>query len=344
MSNFLIMPKNLPEHYFYKPYEGICVRKRTDTGVWQEHSSVFQDGKDGFGIYCSKDKSVHLICTDYSDNLIYAQSDGSEWKKYIISKLSSNIFISDMRLFSVRGRLNFIYSALYNGENLLIHCILGDHAKPSTIDVCEASHFMIKGTRVYYTNSKGILGFTDISDEKPSGFNPMYENAHFGTVYDINGTEKALFVRDGGIFLDGKEIIRDTHLEMPILEKIRNKFYIMWKNGSFIRYVTSDDGLNFSEPMRFMSTGKAMSLYTVQKGEAFLNYYGYHTAHELALLGNPEIFERSAEYVAKKEAELERVKNLLNQTQQDVVAAKKEIARLGRVIGTLTGKQSKTEQ
>ena len=62
------------------------------------------------------------------------------------------------------------------------------------------------------------------------------------------------------------------------------------------------------------------------------------------LLGNPDVFEKSFDYTAQKEAELERVKNLLNQTQKEVVAAKKEIARLGKVIGNLTDhKQKRTD-
>lgn len=343
MSNYLIMPKNSSELYFYKPYEGICVRKCSLQGIWQEHTSVFSGGRDGFGIYCTRDKNVHLICTDHNNNLIYAVSDADGWKKYVISKLSADISVSDIRICSVRGRLNFIYSALYNGENLLVHCILGDHAKPSTVDICETPHFFIKGTRVYYTNSKGILGFVNISDEKPSGFNPVYEDAHFGTVYDIDGKEKILFAREGCVYLGNKEVARDVHLEMPILVSAHGKTYIMWKSGNFIRYVSSDDGKNFGKPMRFMSTGRLIDIYTAQQGDGFLNYYGYHNARGLVLLGNPEIFEKSFDYTAQKEAELERVKNLLNQTQKEVVAAKKEIARLGKVIGTLTERKQKKD-
>lgn len=343
MSNYLIMPKNLAEHYFYKPYEGICVRKRNLQGAWQEHTSVFSGGRDGFGVFCTRDKNVHLICTDHNNNLIYAVSDAGGWKKYVISKLSNDISVSDMRLYSVRGRLNFIYSALYNGENLLVHCILGDHAKPSTVDICETPHFFIKGNRVYYTNSKGILGFVNIADEKPSGFNPIYEDAHFATIYDIDGKEKILFAREGSVFLNEKEVAHDVHLEMPILVCAQDKTYVMWKSGSFIRYVSSNDCETFSPPKRFMSTGRTIDIYTAQRGDEFLNYYGYHNARGLALLGNPDIFEKSFDYTAKKEAELERVKNLLNQTQKEVVAAKKEIARLGKVIGSLTEHKQKRD-
>lgn len=333
MTNYLVMPKNMPEHYFYK--SGIYMKRRLTSGIWQEPVPVFSGGRDGFGIYCSNDKNVHLICSDYGGNLIYAVSSGDEWKKYVISKLAGDISVSDMCLYSICGRLNLMYSAIYGGENLLIHCILGDHAKPSAVDSLESPHFFIKGTKVYYTNTIGVFGFVSLSDEKPSEFTPIYKNAHFGTVYDIDGRERVLFSRDSSVFLDGTEIACDTHVEAPILAKIRDKFYVMWKNGGFVRYVTSPDCENFTRPMRFMNTGKAMDIFTVQKGNDFSYYYGYGTQKGPALLGSPDIFEVSANYRASAPSELEKVKNMLNKTQKDVTDAKKEIARLGKILGSL---------
>lgn len=334
MTHYLIMPKNAPEHYFFR--SGICMKQRSPSGIWSEAVPVIPGGKDGFGIYCGKDKNVHIICTDHEGKLIYAVSAGDEWKKYVISKLNSDISVSDMRLYAVRGRLNLMYSALYNGENILVHCILGDHAKPSTVDIIETPHFFIKGSKVYYTNSKGVFGFVNISDEKPSVFNPIYEDAHFGTVYDIGGKEKILFSRNSSVFLDAKEIARDTHLEMPILVKAREKIYVMWKNSGFVRYVTSTDGETFNNPMRFMNTGRPMDIYSVQNGGDFNCYYGYSTQKDLVLLGNPPVFDIYEKYNAPTSSELERVKNMLNQTQKDISDAKREIARLGKIIGSLT--------
>ncbi len=339
MTNYLIMPGNVPEHYFFKPYEGICMRKRTPSGMWQEHTQVFGGAKDGFGLYCAKDKNVHIICTDHDNKLIYIAGDGGNWKKYVISKLSNDVYISNMRLYSIRGRLNLMYSALYNGENLLVHCILGDHAKPSAVDTLETPHFSLSGGKAYYTNINGVFGFVNLADEKPSVFNPVYENAHCGTAYRLNGRERILFTRDSAVFLDGKETARDAHIEEPVLVCARDKIYIMWKSGSLVRYAVSDDGESFGAPRRFISTGRSMNIYTVQKGEDFSDYYGYHNGHELVLLGNPDIFEGSGGHTAKNEEELLRIKNLLNEAQKEVIAAKKEIARLGKVISSLTVKK-----
>lgn len=337
MTNYLIMPKNTPEHYFYQ--NGIYMRRRSKRGVWHNSVPVLKEGMDGFGIYSAKDGAVHLICTDRSRNLIYAVSAGDEWKKYVISKLSADISVCDMRLYSIRGRLNLIYSAIYNGENLLVHCILGDHAKPSTVDTLETPHFFIKGNKVYYTNTNGVLGFVNLADEKPSVFTPLYEDAHFGTVYSIDGKEKVLFSRNSSVFLDGKEIASDTHMEMPILVTSDKTIYLMWKNGGFIRYTVSDNGGNFGSLKRFMTSGRSMDLYLAQKSGNFELFYGYHTENSLTLLGNPQIFEEFSGYRASAPSELERVKNMLNKTEQEISDAKKELARLGKVIQSLTDRK-----
>ena len=241
-----------------------------------------------------------------------------------------------MRLYSVRGRLNLMYSALYNGENLLIHCILGDHAKPSAIDSTETPHFFIRKNRVYYTRTDGVFGFADISDEKPGVFNPVYEDAHFGSVVNIDGKERILFSRDSSVFLDGKELAHDSHIEMPIFVNARGYFYIMWKNGGFVRYIMSRNGTDFDRPMRFMTSGKPIGIYTVQKGGEFTDFYGYDSGNAPVLLGNPEIFAVQKPSQSAPQSELQRVRAMLGKTQQDLIDAKKEIARLGKVIGSLS--------
>ena len=337
MTNYIITPKNIPEHYFFN--SGICVRKRSPSGIWQQYSPIFPEAKDGFALYCAKDGTAHIMYSDYSGNLVYAVSSGDERKKYTVSTLSGEISVSDMRLYRVRSRLNLLYSAIYKGENLLIHCILGDHAKPSSIDTIETPHFHIKGSRVYYTNARGILGFTNLADEKPLGFTPVFEDAHFGTVYDLYGKEQILFSRNSAVFLNGNELARDTHLEMPILVKAHGKVYIMWKNSSYIRYIVSTDGENFSGIRRFMNTGRAFEIFSVQKGDKFTDYYGYNAQNGPVLLGNPDIFEVYDNSKKPPKSELQRGTGIAEKGRQDMEGAKKELARLGKVIGSLSEKK-----
>lgn len=333
MTNYLIMNGNTPEHYFFRPYEGICMRARTPAGVWQERSSVVSKGRDGFGVYADRNGAVHLICVNDENKLIYAVRKDGALKKYVLSSLSPEIYVSDMRLYNAGGRLNLLYSALYNGENLLIHCILGDHAKPSTVDTLETSHFCIDKDRVYYTDADGTLGYVLLSDEKPAGFHKLYDDAHCCTVYDMSGKNIMLFTRESKLFIDNSEILYDSRMEMPIFVNGSDRLFIMWKSGSFVRYITSfNGGVTWSEPMRFMNTGTAVSLYSVQQGEAFTYCYGYHNSKELYLLGKPAVFENPAEYRLPSIGEFENMKNMLETARREAADAKEEITRLKKAL------------
>ncbi|MDD6214269.1 MAG: hypothetical protein PUB42_03690 [Firmicutes bacterium] len=338
MTNYLIMPGKMLEQYFYKPYEGICMRRRHHADLWSEHEQVIEHAKDGFGIYSDSAGAVHIICITDDNQLTYAVRKNGIWKKYVISKLNEDIFVRQMRLYNVGGRLNLLYSALYNGETLLIHCILGNHAKPSTVAALESEHFCIYSNRAYFTNSEGVLGFVSLSDEKPSGFNPMYEDAHNAYVCGFQGKEFFVFTRSSALFINGEEILSDNRMEQPICIRGSNRVYVMWKSGGFVRYITTFNlGSVWSEPMRFMSTGKTITLFEVQQGDAFSCYYGYQNTKDIVLFGKGELFREESEYNLPAPNELEKLKILLDITRQEVLDAKKEISRLNSTVDKLKG-------
>lgn len=329
MTNFLILSNDSPEHYFFKPYEGICVKKQSPSGSWQEHRPVLTDGGDIFCVYADSKGLVHLICTDSDNRLIYAIRKNDVWKKYTLSTLSKDIFISDIRIYPIKGRLNFLYSALYCGETLLVHCILGDHARPSTIATLETSHFYIKNSRIYFTNSQGTLGYSSLSDEAPSVFYPLAEDAHFCTVSDLCGKEIMIFTRNSRLFINGEEILYDCRMEMPVFVRGADRSYVMWKSGSFIRYITTfNGGATWSGPMCFMSTGISPSVFIAQQGEEYNMFYGYQSGSEITLLGAPDIFEKSsASY-----CEIDELKKQLSRSKAETESAKMEIKRLNKII------------
>ncbi len=333
MTNYLITSKNTPEHYFYKPYEGICCRHSSPGGTWQEHTNVIENGKDGFSVFADKSGNVHLICTDNENNLIYAVRKSGIWKRYALSSLSEDIFVSQMQLYSVGDRLNLLYSALYNGENLLVHCVLGNHAKPSTVASMENPHFFVDSDRVYYTNAHGQLGYSQLADEKPAQFVKCYEDGHYCTISRYGGNEFMLFLRDSKLFLNGSELLYDSRIELPLFVCGADRLYIMWKSGSFIRYITSfNGGAAWSEPMRFMNTAMPFSLYTAPKDGGICLYYGYHSNKELTLLGKPDIFRSAVSCSLPSQSELELLKNALSSAQQELADTKKEVSRLSGLL------------
>lgn len=334
MTNYLIRTKNGIEHYFYRPYEGICMRRRLGAGMWQEHKSVLKSGRDTFGVYVDDREQVHLICTDAENRLIYAIRKNDAWKKFILSGLSSDVFICDMRIYPVNGRLNLLYSALYNGETLLVHCILGDHAKPQAVAALEASHFFIYKQKVFFTDASGRLGYVLLSDEKPSGFYFLYDDAHFGTLSALGVKELTIFTRNSRLFINGEEILYDSRMEAPVFVKGADRAYIMWKSGSFVRYIaTFNGGITWSDPMRFMSTGVTPSLYIAQQGDAFKLYYGYQNERDVTLLGAPDIFSEGCNF--SHTDELERLKSALGTSARELAEARAEVARLNKIISKM---------
>lgn len=336
MTNYLIPVNDTSEHYFYRPYEGICMRVRKNSGKWQERITVLEHGNDGFGVYADKHANVHLVCTNDKNELIYAARKKGVWKKYILSRLSDEIYVSDMRLYSIKGRLNLIYSALYNGENILIHCILGDHAKPSTIGSSETPYFFIYNEKVYYTNTLGNLGYASLSDEKPSEFITVYHDAHCGSLNTFSDSEFTVFTRESKLFVNGKELIYDSRMEMPFCIPGKDRLYVMWKSGSFVHYITSvNNGVTWSKPMRFMSNGSDISVFLTQQDDFFAPYYGYCTDNDIILPGKPSIFKSSADCTLPPLGELEKLRNALSSAQNDINETKQDIKRLDKIISGL---------
>ena len=61
MTNYLTMAGDASEHYFFRPYEGICKRNRLPGGSWTDYESVIPSAKDCFCVYSDKNSNVHII-------------------------------------------------------------------------------------------------------------------------------------------------------------------------------------------------------------------------------------------------------------------------------------------
>ena len=265
---------------------------------------------------------------------VYANCRNNGWKRYILAKIPKDVVVCNMHLYAIRGRLNLLYSVLFSGEHLLIHCILGNNAKPSTVSKLSGPHFFVYKNKVYYTNHEGTLGFTDLADEKPAIFNRLYDDAKAVSIWEDSGKEFLIFVRNSRLFINGKEILYDSAIENPIFVKGTDRLYIMWKSGGFIRYISSfNGGATWSEPMRFINTGITPRLYTYCSGNVFRLYYGYEAKNNLTLLGVSNVFSKDLHPF--ENSELNEIKNKLSKKTQEAENAKKEIERLNKILSGL---------
>lgn len=327
MANYLINQNGSSEHYFFKPYEGICMKRRSPSGTFSEHRQIVSLGRDVFSVIKVQDGSVHLVCADSENMLIYANCRNNVWKRYILAKIPDNVIVLEMHLYTVNNRLNLLYSAAYNGENLLIHCVLGNHAKPSTVSQLSGSHFFVFKNKVYYTKPDGALGYTSLEDEKPENFNRLYDNAHSASVQEFDGKEILIFIRNSRLFINGREMLYDSAIEAPVFVPGADRIYIMWKSGGFIRYISSfNGGATWSEPMRFISTGVTPIIYTFPGKDASRLYYGYESKNRLTLLGVSDAF------CYEENRELADMKTRLFEKTKEAENAKKEVERLNKIL------------
>lgn len=330
MANYLIGRGNGGEHYFFKPYEGLCMKRLNPSGSFSEHSQIVALGRDVFSVFQAADGSIHLVCVDAENMLVYANSRNNVWKRYIIAKIPSGVVVCNIHLYAVGNRLNLLYSALFSGEHMLIHCILGNHAKPSTVSPLSGPHFFVHKNKVYYTRPDGRLGFTPLEDEKPEIFNRLYDDAESVSVWNDAGKEFLIFVRNSRLFVNGKEILYDSAIENPIFVKGADRLYIMWKSGGFIRYISSfNGGVTWSEPMRFINTGITPVLYTYIGRDTYRLYYGYEAKNNLTLLGAPNAFS------VQENTELKDIQNKLYEKTKEAENAKKEVERLNKILSGL---------
>lgn len=334
MANYLINRASGGEYYFFKPYEGICMKRISPSGTFSEHSQIVALGRDTFSVFQSNDGSIHLVCADNENMLVYANCRNNVWKRYILAKIPDGVVISGMHLYAVRNRLNLLYSAQYNGEHLLIHCVLGNHAKPSTVSTISGPHFFVHKNKVYYTKPDGALGFTPLDDEKPENFNRLYDDADSVSVWENEGKDFLIFIRNSRLFINGKEVLYDSVIKNPIFVKGTDRLYIMWKSGGFIRYISSfNGGVTWSEPMRFINTGNTPKIYSFLCRDGFRQYYGYETKNSLTLLGVANIF--SKDFCPHENNELKDVKNKLVQKTKEAENAKNEVDRLNKILSGL---------
>lgn len=316
--NYLIKNGIGGEYYFLKPYEGVCMKRCDANGKFGEHSQIVPLGKEPFSVLKTIDSRVHIICPDGQNRLIYAARQNNIWKKYTLCSLNPDITVLNIRLYTICGRLNLLYSARINGEILLIHCILAGNAKPSTVAKLSSPYFFLFGEKVFYTAKNGALGYTELHDEKPEFFNKLEDGATFPVLWEFSGKENMAFVRDSRLFVNNKEILFDEKMEHPVFVKGKDRLYLMWQSGSFIRYISSfNGGITWSEPMRFISTGILPRIYSLQNGDDFSFYYGYERTSRLNLLGMTNIFVAQETFTFERKAEsrknnIERLHKILS--------------------------------
>ena len=347
--NYILKHEDAVKHYFYLPNEGLCVRTKR-LNLWQNRKTIYRDSKDVFSAFCDSSGIIHLICTNSQNEIIYLIYKNNEWQNFTITRLNENMKVLDMKLSKTRIGLNLLYTVQFGGKTLLVHCVLGNNAMPNNLDNISSPDFFIFKERVYYVNLGGVLGYRDFSDGRPDHFNKLVTGGSMP--YLLNSGEKDMFVykKDRKIYFQNRPVHEEENAQNPILLESENQLLLMWQNSDFVRYISSiDEGKNWSSVVQFVNPGRKSDIYYAIHDEETFYYFGNHSAKDLNLYGETDIFKKKTKKASSPalqnpipSSQITKLKILLEMQKQEIKELKKEINHLSSFIKSLTGDVCKT--
>lgn len=284
--DFLTQEQGQTVHYFIHAQDGL-VRSCSRAGSWQPRERILCGAKDGFGLFCENEQ-VHIVTATKQNELIYLAGSGGDFRKFILASFGAEYQIHKICIYPVRGRLNMLYS-VQNGENItLMHCILGNNAKPNTVSRMQSKDFFVSGMRVYFCTPGEAAGFCELSDEKPDFFIRMFEKS--GVPY-VSGGHIA-YISAAGVYFDSRRICTDENAHGVIITEADARLFAAWKSGDYVKYLPADS--TSGNPYCIINPSRTAKLYGVWRDGELIYFYGSNSDSELTTYINPHPFGVSA--------------------------------------------------
>lgn len=234
---YLTFDRNDKMMYYYKPYMGICSVRLSDASKREE--IICEKGTDRMFVHSDCSGTAHILsAVKENTGFIYTQISGGIKRSCELGGINGEISIQKVMLGANRIGMSIFYSAVYNGEYILVHCMLGDNAMPETVDKLKNEHFFLNNMKVYYTNENGILGSRDFSDGKPGQL--VYNSEGIMPyVRNINGEKLTAYIHNGGVYVNGRRLADDKAAEAPVICSENGRNAIVWKSGMHIKAMLS---------------------------------------------------------------------------------------------------------
>lgn len=321
-------------YFFHSHTDGLMLKCKKN-GRWEEGLSLCRNALDGFFVYKDENEAIHILCADKENNIVYIHGKNFSWNNYILSKINNDITPLQFHIAKAGTLINFFYTALYKGEVILVHCVMGKNAKPEIIDTLfSASDFHINSSKIYYTNKNKALGFRDFSDSKPGSFVLIEQDALYPYHTSNHGNEYILYKKDDFLYFNKQAVFKDSLAEAPILIQGDNSLSIQWKSGIFVRYITSfNNGATWSAPMRFIGSGEQIYKFLIDCGSGLEHFYGQKMNPEPIIYGKSNLFFIEAPYQKDKAShhsgeEYKRLRLMLDMQKNEIKALKSKIKML----------------
>ncbi len=263
--SYYILPDFRAE-YFHDKKRGIC---RKNMFSKTEPELVVEKGADGFGLYA--DDSVHIICADDKNNII-CSSAGKPPATLIPGREGVRPY--GFSIVKSGGGYSMLYKTDYGNETLLFYCGLGGAEKPFAVDRLSAPEYFAGGGKVFYSTG-GTLGCRSVLSGGVGAFERLCEGGRYPYSAELRSKKYIVYVHDKNIIVNGTAVTSDNYCEQPVIFHAGGKFYLQWRSGDFVRYMTSLNGAIWSAPMRYIGRERPYSLITIASRGGTYSCYGF---------------------------------------------------------------------
>ncbi len=338
MYKFLIKTKDKKKIFIYKPYEGIC-EVNEKAGGMSGPRCICKEGSEVFFVYKDNEGVIHLITVDKKNRFIYMNCKDEEWHQYVICSINENMIVKKVMIGMSRIGQNLFYSAEYQQEHILVHCVLGNHAMPSTIDKMNCESFFVNRNKVYYSNADGILGCRDFSDGKPDDFVKI-ARGRMPYILNINNKEYIVYKNGDQIYVNAQACAKDAAAEHPIIVNNKGMLTLMWQDRDFVKYLPYEEKYFNIKPMKYISNGIKPSIYVYSNGTNCREYMGIYTNNKLKVFTDADPFLSEEECkkedeFTKKQEEILTLKRYIDKLRKEINDYKTEIQKLNIMIHTM---------
>ena len=119
---------------------------------WSDEKNIYPNGSGVFFAYSDDEDTIHIITENNASKLVYIRGRNNEWQNFDICTIKDGIKIKRIMIGENSIGKNLFYSAEYQDEIILVHCVLGNKAMPEAIDTLLCENFFI-----YNENAQVLL-------------------------------------------------------------------------------------------------------------------------------------------------------------------------------------------
>lgn len=330
MNRYIINSESGKRIIFAKPYEGLC-EICEKPGGWGNEKNICAKAGEIFSLGVDKRNFIHIVGVSKKNELIYLKGRDGVWQEAIIAQGMQEI--GRLEIAVSHSRKDMLYSTFYENEWILVHCVLGNGARPNKIaGLCEKD-FSVFGDRVYFSDSDENICYMDFSDGKPVNRVKL----HKGRMPYVTNEESDIYIaykNDNALFVNGERFVNDLSAEMPVIVKNNDDFILMWRSGDFVKYADFK-----SKKIRHIAIGAKPDIIICAEYSGRNSYYGNFTNNTLKVYPNINLFPPKDKFAENRE-EIQKLKKLLEEQNAKIESYRNEINKLNNIIYEMSKNRS----